>query len=114
MSPITCIKYSGVHVDQYLNQELHLLAIINKVSPGIGMLRLAKRYLPPETVQMVYRSLIEPYYKHCCPIWGCASSKNLQRLQKLQNQATRIITDSPCDAHSETLIKNSVGLLLSN
>ena len=114
VSPITSIKYLGVHVDQYLNQELHLLTIINKVSPGIGMLRLAKRYLPLETVQMMYRSLIEPYFRYCCPIWGSASSANLQRLQKLQNRAARIVTDSPYDAHSEPLIKNSVNLLLSN
>ena len=61
VSSITSIKYLGVHVVQYLNWEGHLLTIINKVSRGIGMLRLAKRYLPLETVQMMYRSLIEPY-----------------------------------------------------
>ena len=33
------------------------------------------------------------------PIWGRASNTNLQRL-------TRIVTDSPYDAHSEPLIKN--------
>ena len=47
VSPITSIKYLGVHVDQYLNWEEHLLTIINKVSRGIGMLPLAKRYPPP-------------------------------------------------------------------
>ena len=46
VSSITSIKYLGVQVDQYLNWEGHLLTIINKVSRGIGMLRLAKRYLP--------------------------------------------------------------------
>ena len=70
VSPITSIKYMGVQVDQYLNWEEHLLTIINKVSRGIGMLRLVKRYPPLEAVQMVYRSLIEPYFGYCCPIWG--------------------------------------------
>ena len=103
--PITSIKYVGVQVDQYLNWEGHLLTIINKVSRGIGMLRLAKRYFPLETVQMMYKSLIEPYFKYCCPTWGSASSTNLQRLQSLQNRAARIVTDSLYDAHSEPLIK---------
>ena len=53
----------------------------------------------------MYRSIIEPYFRHCYPIWGSASSTNLQRLQKLQNQASRIVTESPYDAHSEPLIK---------
>ena len=114
ISPITSIKYLGVHVDQYLNWEGHLLTITNTVSRGIGMLRLAKRYLPLKTVQMMYRSLNEPYFRYCCPIWGSASSANLQRLQKLQNRAARIVTDSAYDAHSDPLIKNSVGLLVSN
>ena len=81
------------------------MTIINKVSRGIGMLGLAKRYLPLETVQMMYRSLIEPYFRYCCPIWGSISSTSLQRLQKLQNRAARIVTDSPYDAHLEPLIK---------
>ena len=104
VSPITSIKYLGVQVDQYLNWEEHLLTT-KKVPRGIGMLRLAKRYLPLETVQMIYRSLIEPYFRYCCPIWGSTSSKNLQRLQKLQNRNAKIVTDSPHDAHSQPLIK---------
>ena len=78
---------------------------MKKVSNGIGMLRLAKRYLPLETVQMMYRSLIEPYFRCCCPIWGSASSTNLRRLQKLQNRTLRIVTGSPYDAYSKPLIK---------
>ena len=79
--------------------------MINKVSRGIGMLRLAKRYLPLEAVQMMYRSLIEPYLKYCYPVWGNACSTNLQGLQKLQNRASKIVTDSPYNAHLEPLIK---------
>ena len=105
VSPITSIKYLGVQVDQYLNWEGHLLTIISKVSRGIGMLHLAKHYLPLETVQMIYRSVIEPYFRYCCPIWSSANSTNVQRLQKLQNRAARTVTDSPYDAHSEPMTK---------
>ena len=81
------------------------MTIIDKVYRGIGMLRLAKQYLPLEAVQMMCRNLIEPYFRYCCPIWGSASRTNLQRLQKLQTRAARIVTDSPYYAHSEPLIK---------
>ena len=70
--------------------------IINKVDRGIGMLRLAKSFLPLETAV---------HFRYCCPIWGNASSKNVQGLQKLQNRAVRIVSDSPYGAHSEPLIK---------
>ena len=91
-------------MDQFLNWEEHLLKI-KKNSHGIGMLRLAKHYLPLETVQMMYRSLLEPYFRYCCPVRGSASSTNLNKLQKLQNRAARIVTNSPYDAHSEPLMK---------
>ena len=69
------------------------------------MLLLANRKTPLETAQMMYRSLIEPYFRYCCPVWCSAYSTNLQKLQKLQNRVVRIVTDSPYDAHSEPLIK---------
>ena len=53
----------------------------------------------------MYKSLIEPYFRYYCPIRGSASSRSLQRLQKLQNRTARIVTDNPYDAHSEPLIK---------
>ena len=81
------------------------MTTIKKVSRGIGMLCLGKRYLPLEIVQMMYRRLVEPYCRYCCPVWCSANSTNLQRLQKLQNRAARIVSESPYDAHSEPLIK---------
>ena len=105
VSPITSLKYLGVQIDKYHNWEGHLLTITKKVSCGIGMLHLAKHYLQLETAQMMYRCLIEPYFRYCCPVWGSANSTNLQRLQKLQNLAARIAKNSPYDAQSEPLIE---------
>ena len=44
------------------------------------MLRLAKRYLPLETVQMMYRSLIEPYFRYCYPVRGSAGSAKVAEI----------------------------------
>ena len=53
----------------------------------------------------MYTSLIEPYFRYCCPVWGCVGATTLQRLQKLQNRAARVATDSCFDAPSELLIQ---------
>ena len=71
----------------------------------VNNLRYAKRYLPLVTVQTMYKSLIEPHLRYCCPVWGAAGNTALQKLQKLQNRAARIVTNSPYDAHSEPLIQ---------
>ena len=69
------------------------------------MLRYAKRYLPLTTIQSMYRSLIEPYFRSCCSVWGVCSTTALNRLQNLQNRAARIATSSPYDASSQPLLK---------
>ena len=105
ISIITSTKYLGVQVDQFLNWDEHLVTMTKKVSRGLGMPRYAKRYLPLETVQAIYKSLIEPHFRYCCPVWGAAGITALQKLQKLQNRAARIVTNSPYDAHSQPLIQ---------
>ena len=59
---------------------------------------------------MLYRSLIEPYFRYCCPVWGSCSASALDKLQKLQNRAARIVTNSPYDASALPLI-GSLGWL---
>ena len=105
VSIVKHIKYLGIEVDQFLSWDDHISAVTKKISKGIGMLRYAKRYLPLTTIQSMYRSLIEPYFRSCCSVWGVCSTTALNRLQKLQNRAARIATSSPYDASSQPLLK---------
>ena len=34
------------------------------------MLKYSKRYLPKESLIMLNRSLVEPYFRNCCPAFG--------------------------------------------
>ena len=89
------IKYLGLQVGNQLKWSTHLSSTIKKVSRGIGMLKYSKRYLPKESLIMLYRSLVEPYFRYCCPVWGSCSASALDKLQKPQNRAARIVTNSP-------------------
>ena len=53
----------------------------------------------------MYGSIVEPYLRYCCTVWGCCTETDLKRLQILQNRAVRIVTYSASDAHSLPLIK---------
>ena len=65
------------------------------------MLPYVKRYPQLVTVQAMYKSLVEPHLRYCCPVRGATGNTALQKLHKLQNRAARIVTNSPYDAHSE-------------
>ena len=95
---VSDVKYLGVQVDQELKWTNHLTTVKKKISKGIGILRYAKQYLPPATIETMYRSLVDPYFRYCCPVWGYAGVSIIGKLQKLQNRAAKLITNSPFDA----------------
>ena len=73
-SMIKHIRYLGIEVDQFLSREVHISALIKKISRGIGMLRDGKRYLPLTTRHSIYKSIIEPHFRFCCSVWECGVS----------------------------------------
>ena len=73
------------------------------------MSKYAKKFLPTETLKLLYRGLIEPYQRFNCSVKGNCGVNTLRILDKLQNRSVRIITNSPYDAPSEPLQK-SLGL----
>ena len=72
-----------------------------KVSRGLGILKHAKSVLPFSALTSLYTSVVEPH----CSVWGCAGTTEIIHLQKLQNRAARIVTNSSFDIPSNQLIE---------
>ena len=53
----------------------------------------------------LYTGIVEPHLRYCCSVWGCAGSTEINQLQKLQNRAAQIITNSSFDTSSRPLIE---------
>ena len=70
-------KYLGIQIEKTLSRKEHINIIAWKISRGIGMLRYAKRYVPFSTVKPLYGSIVEPYLRYCCTIWGCCTETDL-------------------------------------
>ena len=105
ISMIKDTKYLGVYVDQHLNWGVQITTMVKKISKALGMLRYSKQYLPIKSVQTMYKSLVEPYFRYCSPVWGVCGVTALDKLQKLQNRAARIVTNSPYDASALPIIR---------
>ena len=99
-------KYLGVQIDDKLNWKGHIRAVSAKVSRAVGFLKYSKRYLPIATVKTLYTSIVEPHFQYCCSVWGCCSAAEIQHLQKLQNRAARIVTNSRFDAAIKPMLEN--------
>ena len=77
-------------MDQYMNWENRIDHVIKKISRALGVIRLAQNVLPLTTFQTLYKSIVEPYFRFCCPFWGSCGVNVLGKLHARQNRAARI------------------------
>ena len=82
----------------------HTKALRSRISRSLGFIKYAKKLLPKDTLSQVYRSIVEPHFRYCCSEWGSCGDSRLLMLQKLQNRAARIVTNSSYDATAAHLI----------
>ena len=95
-------KYLGVQIDCSLDWKEQVNTVAAKVSRAIDFLRHARSFLPKASLKTLYTGIVEPHFRYCCSVWGCAGSTNINQLQKLQNRAARIITNSSFDTPKQT------------
>ena len=51
-----------------------------------------KDCIPRDSLILLYRTLVEPYFRYCNTAWGTCGTSLLNKLQTLQNRAAQIIT----------------------
>ena len=69
------------------------------------MLKYTKNYLPEAFLKTLYSSIVEAYFPYFCSVWGACGVTEKNRLQKFQNRAARIVTNSKFDAPRRPLIE---------
>ena len=48
--------------------------------------------IPRDSLILLYRTLVEPYFRYCNTTWGNCGTSLLNKFQTLQNRAARVIT----------------------
>ena len=95
------IKYLGVQIGDHLAWDEHAHFIRSKVSRANEFLKYAKQLVPQDTLCKLHHGIVEPQLPFCSSVWGT----KLQALQKLQNLAARIVTNSSYDSSANAFIK---------
>ena len=99
-------KSLGLQIDRHLTWKKYVDTISRKVSHALGVLKHANKFLPKNILKNWYISIIEPHFRYCSSVWGCCSTTYINRLQKLQNRAVRMITNSAFDTPGKPLLAN--------
>ena len=99
-------KCLGIYLDERLAFDAHIEDLCKKICSGIGVLRRIKSLVPKECLLKLYKSLIQPYFDYCSPLWDTCDKTLKDNLQTLQNRAARIIYGANYDTRSKDILKN--------
>ena len=84
-------KALGVYLDEFLSWDKHIDNISKNISSGIGAIKRLKPCVDHETLKSVYNAFVLPHFDYYCEVWDSIGITLSDRLQKLQNRATRVI-----------------------
>ena len=82
-----------------------VLAVSSKVSRGLGLFKNAKQILPVWALTSLCNSIVDPFFRDYWSTWGFAGTTGINRLQKLQTRAARIVANSTFDTPINQLIE---------
>ena len=102
---VSYAKTLGVVTDDHLTWERQIDNIQTKISKGIGMLRRMKKIVPITALKKVYNAIILPHFDYCSLVWDNCSDYLIDKLQKLQNRAARVITGATYETRSHDVLK---------
>ena len=77
-------------MDSTLTYNIHISSLIRMVTHKVSMLGKVKKYLRDDAALQIYRSMILPYLDYAYVIFDKAYSKDLDKLQRLQNRCLKI------------------------
>jgi hypothetical protein len=97
-------KSLGVTIGKNLNWSLHVKNVCKKVSSSIGALKRARPFVSEHTAEQIYKTLILPHFDYCSTVWGGIDQYLVDKLQKLQNRAARVITRTSYETRSTKLL----------
>ena len=98
-------KCLGIYLDERLDFDSHVENLCKKICSGIGVLSRIKSLVPKECLLELYKSLVQPYFDYCSPLWDTCDKTLKDNLQTLQNRAARIIYGAHYDTRSKDILK---------
>ena len=104
-------KSLGLIIDDNLKWDDHIQYICSKVRRNIGLIEHIKHCISKRSSILLYKSLVEPYFRYGNTVWGLCNSILIDKLQTLQNRTARIVTDTSYDEADHPVLLRELGWL---
>ena len=94
--PSKSVKYLCIHLDEHLHGSAHEEILIPKLQRANGMLAKIMHYTSVNQTKFIYHAIFASHMTYGCQIWGQSfSNTQINKIQKLQNNALRLIIFAP-------------------
>ena len=92
IKPVTSVKNLGVLIDNNLSMESHITKTCSAAFYHIYNIKHIRKYLTRDLTEKIVHALITSKLDYCNSLLFGLSNSQLQKLQRVQNAAARIIT----------------------
>ena len=92
-------------IDNKLDWRSHIDKLTKKVASGTGAIKRIRHLVPQATLPLIYQALIQPHFDYFYIVWGNCGITLQNKVQKLQNRAARVLTNSNYDADAGHLFE---------
>ena len=103
--PSQSIKIVGVTLDQQLKFSQHVTDVCRAANYHLRALSHIRRFLDIMSAKLLATSIVEAKVDYCNSLFTGLNDHDLQRLQRVQNRAARIVTNSRGTVSSGPLLR---------
>lgn len=92
LNQVECIDYLGIKLDSHMSWNAYVNELCQNLTGKLARFSRMRSVLPTESLMQIYNSIIQPKIDYAISVWGITSQQNIDKVQRLQNRAARIIT----------------------
>ena len=93
------------HLTIFISWDKHIDNLCLTLSRRVGLLRRLCNFIPLHLRKVLYYGLIQSAIDYCCIVWGNTTSKNIDRVFKIQKRALRVILNAGFDIPTDVLFE---------
>ena len=105
ISCVTSEKILGLTLDSLISWDKHIDNLCLTLSRRVGLLRRLCNFIPSHLRKVLYYGLIQSAIDYCSIVWGNTTSKNIDKVYKMQKRALRVILNADFDTPTEVLFE---------
>ena len=101
-----CVKVLGIEIDNKLCFEQHISTLCKKASNQLNAIGGIQKNMGFKEKEILLNSFVYSNFNYCPLVWHFCSSKSLNKIEKIQGRALRLLHNDFTSDYSELLNKS--------